>query len=119
TWVLEEGGPGTSVITTVVTDFNPWAINAQHLSDTNSFTVTVLPAGMSLVIQAITFTNGAATITWRSSVGHVYRLQFKGDLSDANWSDSAPNIIATGNSITATNACGAFQARFYRVLQVQ
>jgi len=33
--------PSTNVFTTVVTDFNPWAINEQHLSATNAFTVIV------------------------------------------------------------------------------
>jgi hypothetical protein len=33
--------PSTNTITTVVTDYNPWAVNAQHLSATNSFTVVV------------------------------------------------------------------------------
>ena len=33
--------PSTNLFETVVTDFNPWAINAQHLSATNSFTITV------------------------------------------------------------------------------
>ncbi|HWX19055.1 MAG TPA: Ig-like domain-containing protein, partial [Candidatus Binatia bacterium] len=33
--------PSTNVFTTVVTDYNPWAFNAQHLSATNSFTVVV------------------------------------------------------------------------------
>ena len=33
--------PSTNVFTTVVTDTNPWAVNAQHLSATNSFTVVV------------------------------------------------------------------------------
>ena len=33
--------PSTNVFTTVVTDSNPWAVNAQHLSATNSFTVVV------------------------------------------------------------------------------
>jgi hypothetical protein len=35
--------PSTNVVTTVVTDNNPWAVNNQHLSATNSFTVTVNP----------------------------------------------------------------------------
>jgi hypothetical protein len=34
--------PSTNTFTTVVTDFNPWAANAQHLSATNSFVVVVL-----------------------------------------------------------------------------
>ena len=33
--------PSTYLFTTVVTDSNPWAVNAQHLSATNSFTVVV------------------------------------------------------------------------------
>jgi hypothetical protein len=33
--------PSTNLFTTVVTDSNPWAVNAQHLSETNSFTVVV------------------------------------------------------------------------------
>src|SRR5262249_11334198 len=35
--------PSTNVFTTVVTDFNPWAVNPQHLSATNSFIVVVNP----------------------------------------------------------------------------
>src|SRR5206468_2336261 len=35
--------PSTNIFQTVVTDFNPWAINAQHLSATNQFTVVVKP----------------------------------------------------------------------------
>jgi hypothetical protein len=42
TWTPSEAqGPGTYTITVVVTDFSSSAVNAQHLSDTNSFTVTV------------------------------------------------------------------------------
>jgi hypothetical protein len=33
--------PGTYVFTAVVTDHNPWAVNAQELTDSNSFTVVV------------------------------------------------------------------------------
>jgi hypothetical protein len=38
---LETDVPGTYTFTTVVTDFSPFAINSQHLSATNSFTVAV------------------------------------------------------------------------------
>jgi len=33
--------PSTNIFTTVVTDSNPWAVNTQHLSATNTFTVVV------------------------------------------------------------------------------
>ncbi len=35
--------PSTNIFTTVVTDFNPWASNSQHLSATNTFVVLVEP----------------------------------------------------------------------------
>jgi len=46
--------PGVYILTTVVTDTNPAAVNAKQLSDTNSFTVTVLPVhnGPRLPAQA-------------------------------------------------------------------
>jgi hypothetical protein len=33
--------PGTNIFKTVVTDFNPWAVNSQHLTATNTFVVVV------------------------------------------------------------------------------
>ena len=41
-WMPSEAqGPGVYTLTTVVTDYNPDALVNQHLSATNSFTVTV------------------------------------------------------------------------------
>jgi hypothetical protein len=41
-WLPTEAqGPSSNLVTVVVTDSNPWAVNSQHLSDTNSFTVLV------------------------------------------------------------------------------
>ena len=33
--------PSTNLFATVVTDYNPWAVNEQHLTATNSFVVVV------------------------------------------------------------------------------
>src|SRR5207248_2293543 len=42
TWTPTEAqGPSTNTFTTVATDSNPLAVNAQNLSATNSFTVVV------------------------------------------------------------------------------
>jgi hypothetical protein len=42
TWLPGEAvGPGVYTVTAKVTDYNPWAVNEQHLSTTNSFTITV------------------------------------------------------------------------------
>jgi hypothetical protein len=111
--------PSTNLFTTMVTDNNPFAVNAQHLSATNSFTVTILPPGMPPIIEAIAVSDGVATITWSAIVGSTYRLQSKDDLGNTNWTDIVPDILATSNSASTTNACGDSQARFYRIYQVQ
>lgn len=41
TWVPTVGQVGTNSIRVKVTDYNPWAVNSQQLSTTNSFTVVV------------------------------------------------------------------------------
>jgi hypothetical protein len=44
--------PSTNVFLTVVTDYNPWAVNAQYLSATNTFTVVVNPIRYGPVLPA-------------------------------------------------------------------
>lgn len=120
TWIPTSNQvPSTNLFTTKVTDYNPLAVNAQHLSATNSFTVTVLPPGLPPIIQGINVADGTATITWSSVIGRTYRLQLKDDDSAETWTDVLPDIIATSNFTSATNAIGATQARFYRIFQVQ
>jgi hypothetical protein len=116
TWTPTEAqGPSTNTITTVVTDNNPWAVNTQQLSTTNSFTVIVSAPNPVFKITSITITNGVAVITWNSVAGNYYRLQYKNHLLDVNWTDLAPDILATGAVTTVTNVLGGVPQRFYRV----
>ena len=116
TWTpTDVQGPSTNTITTVVTDNNPWAVNAQHLSTTNSFTVIVTAPNPVFKITSITISNGVAVITWNSVASNYYRLQYKNNLLDANWTDLAPDILTTGPVTSATNVLGGVPQRFYRV----
>jgi len=118
-WTPNAGqAPSTNAITTVVTDFNLWAINSQHLSATNSFTVIVTGSAPSPVLQSITVSNGVATIKWSSVSNLVYRLQYLQNLTDAAWSNTVPDFTATGSSVTATNAISNSAQRYYRVMLV-
>jgi hypothetical protein len=54
----------TNTFTTIVTDSNPWAVNSQHLTATNSFTVvvarpTILADITDLILEGCSPTNGA------------------------------------------------------------
>jgi hypothetical protein len=106
--------PSSNVLTTVVTDFNPWAINAQRLSATNSFGVVVM-AVASFRAVSVAVSNNVATITWESAPGQTYRLQYKDNLADMSWQDVQPDILASGTTASATNALGSGPLRVYRV----
>ena len=68
------------------------------------------------VIQAISQTNSLVTITWSAVAGHTYRLEFKNNWSDPQWSDLLPDVTAAGPTATTTNAPGPSTQRYYRVL---
>src|SRR6185436_3018532 len=102
-WVpAENQGPSTNLITVVVTDDG-----VSPLSTTNSFTVFVSAPDLAPppLITSVSVSDGMALLSFTSVSNHVYRLQFKGDLIDANWTDVSPDITATNTTATCTNAC--------------
>jgi len=66
--------PSTNIFTTVVTDYNPWAVNAQHLSVTNSFQVIVAPV-------PATFADINLETTVRSALGRPSGVLTNTDLA--------------------------------------
>jgi hypothetical protein len=101
-----------------VTDFNPWAVNEQFLSVTNSFTVVVRPIPSPPVILSFSVSNGAAIVTWRASAGSTYRLQYVGSLTETNWTEGSADIVADGPIASSCDSPGLAPQRFYRVVQV-
>jgi hypothetical protein len=124
--------PSTNVFTTEVTDYNPWAVNSQQLSATNTFVVVVNPIhnGPTLPIQTnVTLTEPATLVVTNTATDNdiptlslTYQLMNPpvGASIDANgiitWTPTeseAPstNIFETivtdepnGPALTATNA---------------
>jgi hypothetical protein len=114
TWTPSQAQASTTnLITVVVTDNG-----SPNLSDTNTFKVVVRASEIvpAPVIQEISCSAGFAILSWTSVSNHIYRLQFKSDFADTNWTDIAPDITSTAATTTATNACGPAIQRFYRVL---
>jgi len=124
--------PSTNLFVTRVTDFNPWAVNSQQLSATNTFTVVVNPIhnGPTLPVQNnVTLTEPATLVVTNTATDNdvptpplTYRLMNPpvGASIDANgvitWTPAeseAPstNIFETvvadepnGPALTATNS---------------
>lgn len=96
----------TNAITIKVTDNG-----APPLSDSKSFTVTVVPRPTLLAAAA----SNNLELSWNAISGQIYRVQFKSNLSDANWTDLTPDVIASGSSAEKIDTLGPSTARFYRV----
>ena len=56
-------------------------------------------------------------ITWSALSNAIYRVWYSPDLGDANWQSLIPDVTATNNTASITDAppVGVMQ-RFYRVL---
>ena len=74
-----------------------------------------IAAALSPPLLQVVASNGVATLSWSSVPGRTYRVQYKAALTDANWTDVAGDVTATGISSAKTNAPG--DARFYRVVE--
>jgi hypothetical protein len=60
------------------------------------------------------------TLTWLTEPGRIYRVQYKTDLGEANWSILSGDVTANGDSASRTdNSVQGASQRFYRVLLVQ
>jgi hypothetical protein len=96
-----------------VSDFNPYAVNSQHLSDSKSFTVTVNPLAR-VILTPISATGGQFQMQVSGTVGPDYTIQAGTTLT--NWTALATtNPAATPFRFTDTNTA-TNRYRFYRVL---
>ena len=116
TWTPSQTqSPSTNVITTVVTNSNPYDLVNPQLTATNSFTVTVQASVPAFRILSINLSNGIAVVTWNSITGQTYRLQYAGGLNMTNWQNATPDVIASSSISSATNAVNGVPMRFYRI----
>jgi uncharacterized repeat protein (TIGR03803 family) len=74
------------------------------------FRLAVLP-----VIQAITLTNSAVSLTWSTEVKGTYELQYLSDLNSTNWTNLGKPITAIGGTLTAIDSVTKGSQRFYRL----
>ena len=66
--------------------------------------------------QAVSQTRNTLTLTWSAVAGQKYQLQSTGDWGQKNRSNLCCVLTATGASLSATNAIGPHQRRFYRAV---
>jgi hypothetical protein len=81
-------------------------------------TVSITVSNRPFVITSVVVNGGAAVVTWNSTIGLIYRVQYKDNLAAPLWTDINPVVTATDISTSVTNLIGSAPQRFYRVQTV-
>lgn len=100
----------TYPISVVVTDNGVPAMNTII-----SFNVNV---GLPFKISGVTVLENHLTFTWPTLAGKSYQVQYTTNLSNAPWLDLGPPRVATGESLSTTEATspGNSSQRFFRIV---
>jgi len=89
-------------------------------SDRQEFLAGTDPTNSGSILRVLTLTplgGGGTRVIWSASPGKSYRVQFKDDLNDSNWSYLPGAIIAAGTTAAATDTSGGVSShRFYRAI---
>jgi hypothetical protein len=73
----------------------------------------------SLRLAAVASQAGKVTLTWSAVPGRGYQVQFKASLADPAWTPLGEEIVAAGETASATDAVPVNTQRFYRVWRVR
>jgi hypothetical protein len=118
TWTAQQNqSPSTNVVTTVVTNSNPYDLVNPHLAATNSFTVVVLRAPVVAGPKlGFSWTNGCPRLFWDSAAGQRYQVQYTTSLGGESWSSVSGALTGTGAMLEYVDTTtGGAVTRFYRV----
>lgn len=87
-------------------------------TDHQEFIAGTDPRNDSSILRVMTISSmnsGLVTILWNSAPGKTYRIQYKDDLTSANWSELKGGVVATSNTASKEDTLVTGQ-RFYRVI---
>ncbi len=65
--------------------------------------------------QSVAKTGGSANFTWTAMAGLAYQLQYKTNLTQANWINLGGPLAGTNGILFATDATASDPRRFYRI----
>jgi D-alanyl-D-alanine carboxypeptidase len=89
------------------------AVRDAYMSDVLRF-FGLIPAPV-LSSPAFNVAGNSVTLTWNSSAGLTYRVQYKTSLEDPAWQNVAGDVTATNTTVIKVDS-GLSAQRFYRVL---
>jgi hypothetical protein len=116
---LPAGAAATFTVTVSAAQINADAITNGGSLPEQDFALVTYNARIAVpVAQSVSISNGVALMNWTVPVNFNYRVQFKNNLTDTNWTDLTADILATNSPVTVTNSFSSTQ-RFYRLRVMQ
>jgi hypothetical protein len=116
---LPSGATTNFTVTISAAQINADAITNGGILPEQDFALVIYNGAIAIpAIQSISVSNNLATLKWGVNANFSYRVQFKNNLADANWTDLTTNILATNSVFAVTNSTGNAQ-RFYRISAAQ
>jgi hypothetical protein len=81
----------------------------------DAVSVTPVPAA---AFRSAVSASGSFSLSWATASGLAYQVQYKTNLSQANWISLGTATVATGSSLTVsdTNSVKSSSQRFYRLV---
>ncbi|MBC8003174.1 MAG: lamin tail domain-containing protein, partial [Opitutaceae bacterium] len=131
TFSLEPGGPPQATINPTTGLFT-WTPGVAYVLSTNTITVQIADNGSPNLFSTRTFRTivtavleakigwnaNSVSLTFASTIGRTYRIQYKTALSDAEWTTLGSDIVAASNTITIVDNNPPDTQRFYRIVRL-
>jgi hypothetical protein len=111
-----------------------WTTAPTQIASTNVITIRVRDNGLPQLDATRSFTifvrsllppvsvaqgsNGTISISWPTTVGRTYRVEFKDDFNSPGWTPLGANITGNGSPFVFNETIGTRAQRFYRVVEV-
>jgi hypothetical protein len=109
TWTPLEANAGTNTMTLRVTDNG-----SPGLSSPGLLRVIVLPALRATIVR----TGETVSIAFNTTSGRTYRVLYKNNLSDTDWTPLGDDQLANSSTMTLPDNLSSSTQRFYRILKV-
>jgi Tol biopolymer transport system component len=90
-------------------------------TDLQEFRAGTNPINDQSILRVLTLSSisgGPKTVLWNAVPGRTYRVQYKMDLAQPDWTDLAGTVIATSSTASKGDPAVDSPIRFYRVLLV-
>ncbi|HMJ65814.1 MAG TPA: lamin tail domain-containing protein, partial [Candidatus Binatia bacterium] len=87
------------------------------LTNRRTYTIHVLGSGATLIVADLALVADQVIISWRTTIGKTYSVQYTESLAPANWLPFTEFMSAESDTMSVADSRFNAQQRFYRVIQ--